>query len=88
MHRNASQSQQNPRHDAERDASQALGGQPGSGDDEDPLPRAEDVRSFLTSREFEARDPSKAEPSGVMDDEPDESDDEEPAPKKKARATK
>ena len=59
MHRNTPESQRNPRHTAERDASQAMGGQPRTDDEEDDLQEPEQVPSFLTARELQARVPGK-----------------------------
>jgi hypothetical protein len=42
-----------PRRGAERDAAQPITGSPRSGEDEDHLEPAEDVRSPLTAKEFE-----------------------------------
>lgn len=48
-----------PRRNAERDASQPMGGQPRTDDDEDALENPGNVPSFLTARELQARDPAR-----------------------------
>ena len=55
MQRNPSQDSRHPRKDAERDASQAIGGQPRSGDDDEEAQKPEGIRSHLTARELQAR---------------------------------
>jgi hypothetical protein len=50
---------QNPRHNAERDAAQPIAGQPRSDEEDDELQDPEQVPSFLTARELEAKDPPK-----------------------------
>jgi hypothetical protein len=61
MHRNGTEDARNPRRTAERDASQPLGGQPRSDDEEEGLQLPEQVPSFLTANELQARDPAKGE---------------------------
>jgi hypothetical protein len=53
-----------PRHGAERDAAQPIAGQPRNDDDSDELEQPEEKPSFLTARELQARQPSKAAPAG------------------------
>ena len=50
---------QNPRSKAERDASQPMGGQPRTDEDDDELQDPEQVPSFLTAQELQAKDPAK-----------------------------
>jgi len=50
---------QNPRNKAERDASQPLGGQPRTDDEDDELQDPNQVPSFLTAQELQAKDPAK-----------------------------
>jgi hypothetical protein len=57
---------------AERDAAQPMAGQPRSDDDEDSLQQPDDVPSFLTARELQARDPEKADGRGDTADDDDE----------------
>jgi hypothetical protein len=74
---------QNPRHNAERDAAQPIAGQPRTDEEDDELQDPEAVPSFLTARELQARDSSKAEPRDVsVDGDASESDEEEPPRKK------
>jgi hypothetical protein len=62
MQRNEPERRRDPRKTAERDASQPMGGQPRPGDDEsESLQKPENVPSFLTARELQARDPAKNE---------------------------
>jgi hypothetical protein len=61
MQRNETERRREPRREAERDAAQPLGGQPRSGGDEDHLQEPDQVPSFLTARELQAREPAKAE---------------------------
>jgi hypothetical protein len=75
MPRNQEQPRRKPRHDAERDAAQAIAGQPRDGDD-DELQQPENVPSFLTARELQARDPAKAN-AAPADDGADDDEDED-----------
>ena len=71
---------------AERDAAQPMAGQPRSDDDEDDLQQPDDVPSFLTARELQARDPAKADGAGDTADDADEepdADTDEVKPRKK-----
>jgi hypothetical protein len=61
MQRNEPERRQNPRHTGEKNASQAIGGQPRTEDEENELQKPEDVPSLLTARELQARDPAKGE---------------------------
>jgi hypothetical protein len=62
MQRNQPERRRDPRKTAERDASQAMGGQPRADDDEDEsLEKPGNTPSFLTARELRARDPAKKE---------------------------
>lgn len=54
----------NPRQQAVRDAAQPQGGQPRAGDEDDKLDRPEEVPSFLTARELQAREPAKEQHDG------------------------
>ena len=59
MQRNTPERDRDPRRNAERDAAQPMAGQPRSEDDDESLQKPEDVPSFLTARELQARDPAK-----------------------------
>ena len=50
---------QNPRSNAERDASQPMGGQPRTDEEDDELQDPDQVPSFLTAQELQAKDPAK-----------------------------
>jgi hypothetical protein len=71
-----------PRHAAERDAAQPIAGQPR--EDGEELQQPENVPSFFSAREFQARGPAKAVPAGgaatAADD--GEEDDADEAPKR------
>jgi len=64
MQRNTPQTPRNPRHAAERDATQAMGGQPRADDEDDELQDPDRVPSFLTARELEARGNAKTPAPG------------------------
>ena len=66
---------QNPRHNAERDAAQPIAGQPRTDEDDDELQDPEQVPSFLTARELQAKDPAKATPSPDAGKDEDDEDD-------------
>ena len=57
MQRNPIEGDRNPRKTGERDASQAIGGQPRTDDEDDELQQPENVPSFLTARELRAKAP-------------------------------
>jgi hypothetical protein len=61
MQRNESERRRDPRKTAERDASQPMGGQPRPDDGDEPLEKPENVPSFLTARELQAREPAKSQ---------------------------
>lgn len=71
MQRNPSEPRRDPRHGAERDGAQPMGGQPRAEDDEDALEEPERVPSFLTARELQARNPAKPGERGVTERKPD-----------------
>lgn len=79
MQRNGMDGRRGTNRGAEKDAAQPLGGQPRDGD-EDDLQQPETVPSFLTAREFAARD---EKPRG--DD--DEHEDAKPAGERHAAAS-
>ena len=84
MHRNQGGRGQERGRNAERDASQQpIAGQPRTDEEEDELQDREQVPSFLTARELQARDPSKAPPApeGGRDPFAEEEDDEKPRTK-------
>ena len=54
---------ENPRRNAERDASQPIADSRADEDDDDLHDQEEQAPSFLTARELQARDPSKAPPA-------------------------
>jgi len=67
MQRNTPETPRNPRHGAERDATQAMGGQPRTDDEDDELQEPDRVPSFLTARELqvqEARPQAETAPKG------------------------
>jgi hypothetical protein len=68
---------------AERDATQAMAGQPRSDDDEDSLQQPDDVPSFLTAQELQARDPAKADGRDDSDEEEPAAESDEPKARKK-----
>ena len=53
MQRNTPETPRNPRRTAERDATQAMGGQPRTDEEDDALPEPDRVPSFLTARELQ-----------------------------------
>ena len=57
MQRNTPETPRNPRHSAERDATQAMGGQPRTDEEDDALQEPDRVPSFLTARELQAPEP-------------------------------
>jgi len=59
MQRNTPETPRNPRRSAERDATQAMGGQPRSDEEDDELQEPDRVPSFLSARELQAKDPAK-----------------------------
>lgn len=61
MERDRTAAHRGPRRGAEREASQPIGGQPRSADEDSDLQKPEDAPSFLTARELQARDPAKGE---------------------------
>jgi hypothetical protein len=61
MQRNQPERRRDPRKTAERDASQAMGGQPRPDDEDESLEKPGNTPSFLTARELRARDPAKKE---------------------------
>jgi hypothetical protein len=64
MQRNQPERRHDPRKTAERDASQAMGGQPRPGsepDEDESLQKPENIPSLLTARELRAREPAKDE---------------------------
>ena len=63
MQRNQPEPRKN-RTNAERDAAQPMAGQPRTDDEEDELQDPEQVPSFLTARELQARDPARGEKDG------------------------
>ena len=74
---------QTPRSKAERDASQSLGGQPRTDEEDEDLQDPNQVPSFLTAQELQAKDPAKgAAPIDLGNDDNDDEDDEKPAKKK------
>jgi len=81
---------QNPRRNAERDATQPIAGQPRDHEEDDEaLQDPETVPSFLTARELQAREPSKAQPRDVpVDGDASDSDDETPRREKPTKKTK
>ena len=54
MQRNTPETPRNPRRTAERDATQAMGGQPRTDEEESELQEPDRVPSFLTARELQA----------------------------------
>ena len=66
MQRNPSERGAERRINADRDASQPIDGQPRADDDEsdNELQKPDDVPSFLTARELQARDPAKPSRDG------------------------
>ena len=90
MHRNHPQPRKN-RTNAEHEAAQPMAGQPHADeDDEEQLHEADQVPSFLTARELQARTPGKGESDNTSDgDDAAEADDssqidDDPPPKRKA----
>ena len=53
MQRNTPETPRNPRRTAEHDATQAMGGQPRSDEEDDALQEPDRVPSFLTARELQ-----------------------------------
>lgn len=64
MQRREMDRRQDPRREAERDASQPLGGQPRADDEDDELDKPEETPSFLTAQELQAREPAKDQHDG------------------------
>ena len=77
---------QHPRRNAERDAAQPLDGQPRTDDEDDTLQEPDQVPSFLTARELQAREPGKGEArsESSLDDDDDESGEDSGKPPKQA----
>jgi hypothetical protein len=67
MPQNRMDPRENPRRNAERDAVQPIAGQPRTDEEDDELQDPEQVPSFLTARELQAKDPARRGP-----DQPDE----------------
>jgi hypothetical protein len=80
---------QNPRRNAERDATQPVAGQPRADAEDEELQDPETVPSFLTARELQARDPVKAQPRDVpLDGDGSDSDDDAAGREKPTKKTK
>ena len=90
MQRKQTEGHGGPRRNAERDAAQPMGGQPRADDDDDEiLGQPEDeVPSFLTARELQARDPAESfdgDSKELLETESDDVDDDEETPRGKGR---
>ena len=64
MERNRTEDNRGPRRGAERDAAKPIDGEDPEVDQDGELQEPEEVPSFLTARELQARDPAKGQAGG------------------------